>query len=66
MPRMAVITPEIGQKFNAYVRGFGHIAIGCPCIAKEIKKDFICAVDSMGAERIFYHSDFWFEVVKKT
>jgi len=58
------LIPKKGQKFNAIVNGYGHIAIGCPCICRAIHYKIIDAIDKDGNERVFDFANFSFKKVK--
>lgn len=55
--------PEPGDKFNAIVRRYHKVAIGCPCICGYTDAGFVFGVDRDGFYRDFFKRDFIFERV---
>lgn len=70
MNRPASIIPKKDQWFNAIVRGYGHVARGCPCKCTGITNrksanKVVNAVDSAGDKWKFNQNDFEFKLIER-
>jgi len=57
--------PRIAQYFDAFDQTSGKKAIGCPCVARSIRKTQVDAIDNRGFARSFDRNIWRFEKAAK-